>query len=74
MNNHISVILEKVTDTIPKTDKQEEKTHRLSSKLSTYEDHMDKVTINKIQQPLPLQVNNYQDDKITFPSPNLSNF
>ena len=33
---------------------------------------MDKVIINKIQQPLPLQVNKNQDDKITEFSSKLS--
>ena len=58
MNNHIAAMLAKLTDTCSKTDNQEEKLAELSSKLSTYEDHMNKVVINKMQQPFPLKVNN----------------
>ena len=54
----------KIDDTSVKTDKQEEKLVYISSKLSTYEYRIDKVNINKILQPLPLQVNNEQDEKI----------
>ena len=46
-------------------DKQKEKLTELSYKLLTYEYHMDKVIINKMQQLLPLQVNNYQYEKTT---------
>ena len=65
-------MIAKLTDKSSKIDKQEEQLAELSSKLSTYEDHMDKVIINKIQQPLPLQVNKNQDDKITELSSKLS--
>ena len=50
----ISIILAKLTDTISNTDKKEQKLTEISSKLSTYEHHMDKVIINKMKQPLPL--------------------
>ena len=65
LTNIISDMLMKLDDTSFKTDNQEEKLIELSSKLSTYEDHMDKSNINKILQPLPLQVNNEQDEKST---------
>ena len=70
----ISIILAKLTDTISKTDKQEEKLTELSYKLSTYEDHMDNVIINKMKQPLPLQVKNDKDEKITYISSKLSTY
>ena len=64
MNDHISAMLPKLTDTSPETEKQEEKIIEFSSKLSTYEDHMDKVIINEMQQPLPLHANNKKYEKI----------
>ena len=46
-NFHISDILAKLTDTISKIDKQEEKLTNISSEISTYEEHMHQVIINK---------------------------
>ena len=57
-------MLSKSTDTSSKTDKQEEKLTKLSSKLSNDEDHMYKVIINRMHQLFPLQVNNEQDEKL----------
>ena len=53
-------MIAKLTDKSSKIDKQEEQLAELSSKLSTYEVHMDKVIINQIQQSFTLQVDNYQ--------------
>ena len=44
----ISSMLEKLTYTSSKIDKQEEKLTEVTSKLSTYEGYMDKVIINKM--------------------------
>ena len=74
MKNHISDMLGKLIDTSSKTDKQEEKLTKLSSKLSTYEEHIDKVIINKMQQPFPLQFNNEQDERITYLSSKISTY
>ena len=54
MNYHIYAMLAKLTDKSSKTDKQEEKITDISSKLSTYDDHMYKAIINKIIRPLTL--------------------
>ena len=54
LNDHIYAMLKNITDTISNTDKKEQKLTEISSKLSTYEHHMDKVIINKMKQPLPL--------------------
>ena len=45
-NSDISYMLAKLTDKSSMTDNQEEKLTDISYKLSTYEDHMDKVVIN----------------------------
>ena len=45
INNHISTMIAKLTDTSSNTDTQEEQLKDISSKLSTYEDQ---VIINKI--------------------------
>ena len=45
INNHISTMIAKRTDTSSNTDTQEEQLKDISSKLSTYEDQ---VIINKI--------------------------
>ena len=50
MNNHISALLAKLTGTSSNTDNQEEKLTDISSKLSTYEYHIDKVIINEIKK------------------------
>ena len=42
MNNNISAMLAILTDTRSKKDNREEKLTELSSKLSTYEEHMDR--------------------------------
>ena len=65
-------MLAKLDDTLVKTDNQEEKLTEISSKLSSYEDHTDKVNINKMLQPLPLQVNNEQYEKTTELSSKIS--
>ena len=57
MKYHISDMLEKLTDTSVKKGKQEEKLTELSSKISTYEYHIDKSIINEMLQPLSLQIN-----------------
>ena len=57
MKYHISDMLEKLTDTSFKKGKQEEKLTELSSKISTYEYHIDKSIINEMLQPLSLQIN-----------------
>ena len=46
-------MLAKLTDKSSKIYNKEEKLTKLSSKLSTYEDHMDKLIINEMKQPLP---------------------
>ena len=74
MNEYIAAMLAKFTDTIFKINKQEEKLTELSSKLSTYEYHIYKVSVNKIIQPLPLQVNNEQYKKITELSSKISTY
>ena len=57
--------LRNLIDKSVKTNKQEEKHTNLSSKLSTYEDHIARVNTNKMIQPLILHVNNEQYEKIT---------
>ena len=74
MNEHIAGMLAKLTDTSSNTDNQEEKLIDISLKLSTYEDHMGKVIINEMLQPLSLQVNNEQDEKITDISYKISTY
>ena len=57
LNDHISYMLTKLTDTSSKIDKQEEELAGISSKLSSYEDRLDKLSIKKIYiQPLSLQI------------------
>ena len=57
LNNHISDILEKLTDASSKTDKQEEQITDISSKLSTYEDRLEKMSITETHtHPLSLQI------------------
>ena len=59
-------MIQTLTDTNDKKNNQEENITDLSSKLSTYEDLLDKMIINETQlQPLTLQVKNDQDEKIT---------
>ena len=74
MNEHIAGMLAKLTDTSSNTDNQEEKLIDISLKLSTYEDHIGKVIINEMLQPLSLQVNNEQDEKITDISYKISTY
>ena len=57
MYDRIDVMLTKLDDTSFKTENQEEKLTYPSYKLSTYEYPMDKLIINKMVQPLKLQVN-----------------
>ena len=47
MNDHISSMLTKLTDTNFKTENQEEQLTDISSKLSNYEDRLDKLSIKK---------------------------
>ena len=49
LNNHISDMLEKVTDTSSKIDNQEEKTTDISSKLSNHEDYLEKLNTTETQ-------------------------
>ena len=65
MTKNIDDMLAKFDDTSINIDKQEEKFVEISSRLSTFEDHVDKSNINKILQPFLIQVNNKQDDKTT---------
>ena len=56
-NDHISDMLANLTDTISKTDKQEVKLTYISSKISTYEDCLEKLIRTETQsQPLSLQI------------------
>ena len=53
MNYNISFMLTKLTDTNSKTENQEEQLRDMSSKISKYEDHLDKLSIKKTRiQPL----------------------
>ena len=74
MTNIITAILEKMDDKSLNIENQEEKLTDISSKLSTYEYHMDKVNINEMLQILPLQFNNPQVEKITDISSKLSTY
>ena len=57
LNEQISAILTKLTDTSSKTDKQEEQLTDISSKLSTYEYRLEKIsTTEKNIQPLSLRI------------------
>ena len=47
LNNHISEMLAKITDTSSETDKQEEKTTEISYKISTNDDRLEKLIISK---------------------------
>ena len=62
VNDQISAMLTKLSGKSFNTDKQEGKKN-LSYKISTYEDHMDKVITNKNLQPLPLHIDNKKDEK-----------
>ena len=46
-NDHITSMRATLIDTSAKTNKQEERITELSSKLSTYEDRMEKIITNK---------------------------
>ena len=48
LNNHMSYMLVKLTDTSSNTKNQEEQLTYISSKLSTYEDRLYKLNITKI--------------------------
>ena len=48
-NDHFSAMIAKLTDKSSKTDKQEEELTEISSKLSTYDDHMNKSIIYETQ-------------------------
>ena len=54
MTNSITAMLEKLDDTSIKTDKKHEKLIELSSKLSTYEYHLDKANINNDMSDLSI--------------------
>ena len=57
LNYHISAMLEKPIDTSSNIDKQEEQITEISSKLSTYEDGIDKLSTTKTKiWPLSLQI------------------
>ena len=57
LNGHISDMLTKLTNTISKTDKQEEQLTYISSKISTYEDRLEKLNIKETHiQPLSLHI------------------
>ena len=58
MNEHIPAMFAELTHTSIKTNKQEEKLTDISYKISTYEYHIEKLSINEMLQPFPLQVNN----------------
>ena len=60
LNDQISDMLTKLTDTSSKTDNQEEKLTDISSKLSNYEDHIEKLSIKETQiQPLSLHITDF---------------
>ena len=66
INDNIPAMIQTLTDTNDKKNNQEENITDLSSKLPTYEDLLDKMSINETQlQPLIIQVKNDQDEKIT---------
>ena len=54
MTDIIAIMFAKIDDKSFKTDKQEEKFNELSSKLSPYENCIDKSIINEMLHPLPL--------------------
>ena len=57
LNDHITDMLTKLTDTHSKTDNQEEKLTEIASKLSTYEDRLKKLNTKETQiQTLSLQI------------------
>ena len=57
LNDQISSMLTKLTNTSSKSDKQEEKLTENSSQLSTYEDRLEKLSIKETQiHPLSLQI------------------
>ena len=75
MNYHIAYILATPIDTIVKKNKQDEKITELSSKLSNYEDRLEKITNKETQiKPLALQVKQYQYEKITDLSSKISTY
>ena len=49
LNGNISAILTKLTDTSSNTENQEEQLTDISSKLSTYEDRLEKLKIQETQ-------------------------
>ena len=54
--------LKQLTDASPKTDKNDEKITEISSKLSDYEDRLNKLSINDIQiHPLFLHITKLKD-------------
>ena len=56
LNDHISDIIAKLSNTSFNTDNQEKQLTDISSKLSTYEDILEKLSITKTQIP-PLSLN-----------------
>ena len=53
LNDYITTIFEKLNDTSSNIDKQEGQLKEISSKLSTYEDRLEKMIIKETQiQPL----------------------
>ena len=62
MNDNISAMLQKLTDTSSKTDKHEEQLTYISSKPSNYEDHLEKLIIKDTHiQPFSLHITNIID-------------
>ena len=57
LNDHILSMLENFTDTISKTDNQEEQLTYISSKIPTYVDRLEELSITKTQiHPLSLHI------------------
>ena len=57
LNDHISATIKKLTNTSYNTDKQEEQLTDISSKLSTYEDLLEKMNITETKiYPLSLHI------------------
>ena len=74
-NNNTTSLIVKLLDTNDKQDNKDEKITYISSKLSTYEDRLEKIIINKTQlHILTLQVKYKQENKITELSSKFSTY
>ena len=75
MNDHIAYILATLIDTSVRTNNQDKKITVISSKLSTYEDILDKIKHKETQlQTLALQVKNDKNEKIIELSSKISTY